>query len=100
MQFADKTVFAFVQAELGLCCSLTESVDTVVYVNKQKMSKLDCTDAHVHLDLPCPQIAQVPFRMLRMITMFCKFLNFKCWFRILNIGHFEMFFFFLIFSRK
>ena len=30
----------------GLCCPLTESVDIVVYVAKQKMSRLDSTDAH------------------------------------------------------
>ena len=42
------------QADLDLCCALTESVDTVVYVDKQKMPSLDCTDAHADLDLRCP----------------------------------------------
>ena len=43
----DKT--AFVQADQGLCCLLTELVDTVVYVNEQRMSRSDCTDAHDHI---------------------------------------------------
>ena len=43
------------QADLGLRCPLTESVDIVVYVNKQKLPRLDCTDAHTDLD---------PFRVL------------------------------------
>ena len=34
---------------------LTESVDTVVYVDGQKMPRLDSTDAHADLDLSCPQ---------------------------------------------
>ena len=48
------------QADLDLCCSLTESVDTVVYVDKQKTPSLGCTDAHVDLDLHCPQFAEGP----------------------------------------
>ena len=32
-------------------------MDAVVYVNKQKMPRLDCTDAHADLDLCCPQIS-------------------------------------------
>ena len=42
------------QANQGLHYPLRESVDTVVFVNKQKMSRLDCTDAHADLDLRCP----------------------------------------------
>ena len=34
---------------LGLRCPLSESVDTVVYVDEQKMPRLDCTDAHADL---------------------------------------------------
>ena len=45
------------QADLGLRCSLTESLDTVVYVDEQRVSVLDCTDAHADLDLRCPQNA-------------------------------------------
>ena len=32
------------QADLGLHCPLTESMDTVVYVDEQRMSRSDCTD--------------------------------------------------------
>ena len=39
------------KADLGLRCLLTESVDTVVYVDEQKMPRPDCTDAHADLDL-------------------------------------------------
>ena len=45
------------QAELGLRFPLTESGDNVVYVDEQKVPRLDCTDAHVDLDQRCPQIA-------------------------------------------
>ena len=34
-------------------CPRTESVDTVVYVDEQKMSRVDCTDGHADLDLCC-----------------------------------------------
>ena len=49
MQFADSAG----TADLGLRCSLTELIDTVVYVDKQRRSRSDCTDAHAHLDLRC-----------------------------------------------
>ena len=52
MLFADNTGL-----NMGLRCSLTESVDTLAYVDEQKMPKLDCTDAHADLDLRCPQNA-------------------------------------------
>ena len=42
-------------------CPLTESVDTIVYVDEQKMPRLYCTYAHGHLKLRCPQNAQGPF---------------------------------------
>ena len=32
-----------------------QSVDTVVYVDEQKMPRLVCTDVHADLDLRCPQ---------------------------------------------
>ena len=41
---------AFMQAKQGLRFPLTESVDTVVNVNEQKMPRLDCTDADADLD--------------------------------------------------
>ena len=55
MQFADNA---------GLLCPLTEPVDTVVYADKQKIPRLDCTDALADSDLPCPQIAYVPLHVL------------------------------------
>ena len=42
---------AFAQAGLVLRCPLTESMDTVVYVDEQRMSRSDCMDAHAELDL-------------------------------------------------
>ena len=53
------------QADLGLCCPLTESVNIVVYVNKQKMPRLDCTDGYGDLDLCFPH--KCPFRALHII---------------------------------
>ena len=32
-------------------------MDTVVYVDEQKMPRLDCTDSHADLDLRCLHIA-------------------------------------------
>ena len=46
MQFAGKPA-----SDLCLRCPLTESMDIVVYVDEQRMSRPDCTDAHTHLDL-------------------------------------------------
>ena len=44
--------------DLGLClCLLTVSVDTVVNVEEQNRSRLDCTDAHADLNLLWLQIA-------------------------------------------
>ena len=45
------------QADQGLHCPLTESVDTVVYVDKQRLSRSDCMDAHTPLDLCCSHMA-------------------------------------------
>ena len=42
---------AHAQPDQGLRCPLTESMDAFVYVDKQRMSRLDCMDAHAHLDL-------------------------------------------------
>ena len=43
----------FAQADIGRGCSLTESMDTVEYVDKERMSRANCTDAHTHLDHCC-----------------------------------------------
>ena len=48
---------AFAQADQGLRCPLTESMDIVVYVDEQRMSRSDSTDAHAHLDLRCSHMA-------------------------------------------
>ena len=40
-----------------LHCSLTESVDTVVVVDKHRMLRLNCIDAHSDLDLRVSQIS-------------------------------------------
>ena len=48
---------AYAQADLGLHCPLTESVDTVVYVDKERMSRSYCIDAHAHLDLSYSHMA-------------------------------------------
>ena len=42
---------------LGLRFPYTESVNRLVYIDKQKMPRLDCTDAHADLELCCPHIA-------------------------------------------
>ena len=46
---------------LQVHCPLTESMDTVVYVDEQRMLRSDCIDAHADLDLCCLQIALGPF---------------------------------------
>ena len=38
-----------------------ESMDTVVYVDKQRMLRSDCTDVHVDLYLHCLQTAKQAF---------------------------------------
>ena len=46
MQFAD----TFVQTDLGLYFMFTESMDTAVYVDKQRIHRSDSTNADI--DLP------------------------------------------------
>ena len=60
MQFADSAgpdPCAFVQTDQGLYCPLTESLNIVVYVDEQRMSRSDCTGAHAHLDCRCSIMA-------------------------------------------
>ena len=58
MIFADNACPAQnAQADLGFRCLLTESMDTVVYVDEQRMSRSDCTDAHAHPVFPCSHVA-------------------------------------------
>ena len=54
MQLADN---AFTQAELGLRHPRTESVATVVYVDGQKKTRSDCTEAQAYMDLSCSYMA-------------------------------------------
>ena len=51
-----RSACAYAQADQGLHCPLTESMDTVVHDDEQRMLRSDCTDAHADLDLRCPQI--------------------------------------------
>ena len=50
-QFVDSSGPDHMQADLGLRCPSTETVDTVVYVDKHKMPRYVCIDAYAHLDL-------------------------------------------------
>ena len=38
--------YTFAQPAISLCCMLTETKDTVVHIDEQKMSRLDYTDAN------------------------------------------------------
>ena len=56
-QFSDNTSHdkcAFAQAYLSLQRPLTDSMDTVEYVDQQRMFRTDYTDAHAEMDLHCP----------------------------------------------
>ena len=46
MQFVGNTA-----PDQCLRCPLTQSLDTVVYVDEQRMTRSDCTDGQAHLDL-------------------------------------------------
>ena len=61
---------------MGLRYPLTESADTVVYVDQQKMPRLDSTDAHADLDVRCPQIAKGPFSCIaHHVQLYCSILD-------------------------
>ena len=47
---------AFAQADQGLRCPLTESINIVVYVDEPIMLSGDCTAAPAYLDLCCSHI--------------------------------------------
>ena len=47
--------------DLGLRCPLTESIDTVVYVNEQRMPISDYMGANANLDLRYSFVAYVTF---------------------------------------
>ena len=56
-QHRPRSACIFMQADLGLSCPLTESVDTVVhvhvYVDNQRMPRSDCMDSYADADLCC-----------------------------------------------
>ena len=51
----------FAQADLGLRYPLTESMDTLIYVDEQRMPRSDCINAHYDLGLQCSHMAKEPF---------------------------------------
>ena len=55
MQFADYAGPDQPGLIQGLHCLLAESVDTVVYLNEQRMLRSNCKDLHADLDLHCLQ---------------------------------------------
>ena len=55
------------QADQDLRCPFTVSIDNVVYVNEQRMTRSDCTDAHAHLDRHCSLMAFGSFVTLRIL---------------------------------
>ena len=57
------------QADLNLRCPLTESMDSVVYVDEQKHSRSDCINAHAHLDICC---WHEPFSHVEHQLLFCS----------------------------
>ena len=56
-QCRPRSACTFVHADLGLNCPFTESMDIVEYVDEQRMSRLDCMDAHANLDFRCLYMA-------------------------------------------
>ena len=55
-QHRPRSACAFAQADLGLRCLISESVDTIVYVDKQRMFGSDCMDARANLELRCSHL--------------------------------------------
>ena len=50
-QCRTKSACTFTQADMGFRCPLTESMDTVIYIDEQRMPTSDCTYSHADLDL-------------------------------------------------
>ena len=61
------------QADQGLHCPLTKSMDIVVYVHEQKLSSSFCMDVHAHLDLCCWYMVCGPFSYVahQIINLIC-----------------------------
>ena len=62
-----KKIAPFWLADQGLRCLLTESMAIIVYIDEQRMSRLDCSDAHIHLDHRCSHWHKGLFHMLRIM---------------------------------
>ena len=60
MQFADNAG-PDQPARMQALINLTESMDTVVYFDEQRMLRSECSDAHTDLDLRYPHIASESF---------------------------------------
>ena len=43
----------FAHVDQALCCPLSESMATIVYVDERGQLRSDCTDMHANLELPC-----------------------------------------------
>ena len=56
MQFV-QNAGPFTQADLGLRCPFTDSIDTVVYVYDQRMSRSARTEVQADLGLHCSHMA-------------------------------------------
>ena len=59
------------QTDPSLRCLLIESMNTVVYVDKQRKARSDCTDAHADVNLCCSHMTQEPlFHVVHQIQNF------------------------------
>ena len=56
-----RSACAIAQADQDLHCPLTKSMDSVVYVDEQRMIRSDCTDTHADLDYRCLHMTLEPF---------------------------------------
>ena len=93
MQFANLNTDPnhFAQTDLGLRCLLTESMDTVVYVDEQRMSRSHCARSTGSSLFAYGRRA---FPMLRII---CRiYLCTKCFIKIIDIKKIEHFLFSMV----
>ena len=58
-----RTVQIIFSLRISLCRLLTESVDAVLYVEEQKMPRLDCIDVHGELDIHRLKLQKGPFHV-------------------------------------
>ena len=69
-QCRPRSACAFAQADQGLHCPLTKSMDTIVYVIT-RMPRSDCMDLHAHLDLCCLHMAEGSFPHVTHLIYIC-----------------------------